>query len=374
MADELVIVPSDGDGYVELARTRTGRLFRKHILNKGKLKHPAVGEINIDDNFVKTLKSNFDSRVCDIVQVPLAGPQNEHTEAPDRNIGEVIGLEDKDGKVYAVIDARDENHAAKLGKTLLGASAMLSLNYTNTKTGEKVGPALLHTCVTNRPYVTGLEDYEEIVAATSDTSERAVMLTAADTANDAPTKETDDMPESTKDQTTPAKPSLEELLTALKTDHNIDVAALQTKAADGDQAANLTNALVAALKDSGVVALSATEDNKDTVSGETVVSAVAELATNNVTLTNRVNALEQRDAEHAVNKLIEQGRVLPAQKTAYVELKLTNPAMFDSLVPDQPLIKLNNESGVTPPKDEAHTKNVDEEIARLSSLMAPSNK
>src|ERR1044072_4503734 len=180
MADELVIVPSDGDGYVELARTKQGRLFRKHILNKGPLLHPTTGAtISIDDKFVSTLTKNFNDGVCDIVQVPLANDKNEHSEDPMRNIGEVIGIEAKDDKVYAVIDARDAPAADKLGKTLLGASAMLHLDYTNTKTGQKVGPTLLHTCVTNRPYVTGLEDYKEIVAATSDTSQRAVLLTTA---------------------------------------------------------------------------------------------------------------------------------------------------------------------------------------------------
>ncbi len=376
MSDELVIVPSDGDGFVQLARHKTGRLFRKHLLNMGSLRHPVTGAtINIDENFAATLKKNFDNKVCDIVQVPLANAKNEHTEDPRANIGEVVDIEVTDQKVYAIIDVRDETHADKLGKTYLGASAMMHLDYTDTKTGQKVGPTLLHSCVTNRPYVTGLEDYKEIVAATSDTSDGAVLLTTdlvEVTAEDA-VEETRDMPDEAKTETPAAKPSLEELLTALKADHNIDVTGLQAKAAAGEQAASLSKTLVDALTEAGVVKLSATED-KATVSNETVVGAVAQLAENNVALTDRVNKLEKADAAHAVQALIDEGRILPAQKDAFVELKLTNASMFDALVPAQPIVKLNNEVGLTVPNDTTHVADVDKEVARLAALLANTKK
>lgn len=381
MSEEFVIVPSNGDGYVELARTKTGRLFRKHLLNLGTLKHPTTGaDITVDETFVQTMQTNFKNNVCDIVQVPLANKNNEHDESPDRNIGEVVDIELKDKKVYAVLDVRDDTYADKLGKTLLGASAMMHLDYTDTKTGTKVGPTLLHSCVTNRPYVTGLENYEEIVAATADKSSGAVLLTDTDASADTeaievapddvvPNEETDVAPEAQKDETATAKPSLEELLTALKTDHNIDVTGLQAKAAEGEQATQLSAALTKALKDSGLVALSNT-DTQTGPSTEDVVGAVNELADTNVKLSKRVNALEHRDAENAVDELIRTGRIMPAERDARVELKLSNQAMFDRLLPAEPIIKLTAETGVTPPKDEAHTKDIDAEVARLTAVMA----
>ncbi len=98
MAEDLVIVPSGhnggGDGFVHLARTKQGRLFRKHLLNLGKLRHPATGRvINVDKEFYDTMKRNFDAGVCDIVQVPLANGKNEHSEDPERKIGEVVEIE-----------------------------------------------------------------------------------------------------------------------------------------------------------------------------------------------------------------------------------------------------------------------------------------
>lgn len=363
---DLVIVPSDGDGYIELARTKTGKLFRKHLLNKGPLRHPGTGDIiQIDDAFVAKLKQNFDNRICDIVQVPLANAKNEHSEEPDRNIGEVVDIEVKGDKVYAVMDIRDPAHADRLGKTYLGASAMMSLDYTDTKSGEKVGPTLLHSCVTNRPYVTGLDDYEEIVAATTDRSDEAAVLLSDNTVViEKPVKEPE-VPE--KETETVAEPSLDELLAALKAKHNIDVSALQAQKADADKQTALSQTIVDALTQAGVVKLTAADQDKPNI--ETVISAVQELATNNVSLTNSVKAMEQREAEHAVDALIGEGKILPAERDARVELKLSNPAMFDKLVPAQPIVKLSNEVGITPAQDKKQELDVDAEIARLSQLV-----
>ncbi len=371
MGDEKVIVPSDGDGYVHLARTRSGRLFRKHLLNKGQLRHPNTGQIiDIDDNFVSTLKKNFDDRVCDIVQVPLAGAKNEHSEDPERNIGEVVDLEITGDKVYAVIDIRDPQQADKLGKTYLGASAMLSLDYTNTKTGQKVGPTLLHSCVTNRPYVTGLDDYEEILAATTDSSNETVVVLTENTAvKEKPSEETE-MPEKDND-TTVAEPTLEELLTTLKTKHNIDVAALQAQQTDAARQAQLSQTIVDALSNAGVVKLTNTDDKK--VDDKTVVTAVQELASTHITLTNRINSLEKREAEHEVDALISEGRILPAKRDVMVEMKLSHPQMFDQVIPAEPIVKLSQETGVNPPKDDAHRADLDAEIKRISDMFSAKN-
>lgn len=365
MGDELVIVPSDGEGYTELARTKSGKLFRKHLLNKGPLRHPGTGAIiDINDDFVAKMKKNFDDGVCDIVQVPLANAKNEHTEDPQANIGEVVDIEVKGDKVYAVLDIRDDAHANKLGKTYLGASAMLSLDYLNTKTGQKVGPTLLHSCVTNRPYVTGLESYEEIVAATTDRSDEAAVLLSDNTVViEKPSEETE-MPE--KETETVAEPSLEQLLTTLKDKHNIDVSALQAQKSESDRQTELSATIVDALTKAGVVKLSNTDDDK--ANTETVVNAVKDLASNNVTLSHRVQSLEKREAEHAVDTLIGEGRILPAQREVMVEMKLSHSEMFDKVVPAQPIVKLSNEVGVTPPKDEQHKVDIDAEIKRYSEF------
>jgi hypothetical protein len=334
----LVIAPAPGssEGWVELARVQSGP-------------------------FVDKLRSNFDNAICDIVQVPLAGPANEHTEAPDRNIGEVVGVEEKGGKVYAVIDARDAAAADKLGKTLLGASAFMHLDYKDTRTGAKVGPTLLHVAVTNRPYVTGLDPYQEVIndpsimAATADSNEEIVVL-------NSPTEE--------------AVPrTLDEILGELREEHGIDVADMQARltaleSGDGgsDDFAGFTAQVTAALRqaqDAGAIKLTASDGQS--LTADDIAGAVAELSRNSVTLTSRVVTLERDKAEQEVDRYVELGRIMPKQRDSMLELALTNRAMFENLLPDEPVVKLNNQVGSPPDESGSRDHDIDQEIIRLTT-------
>lgn len=372
---DLVIIPSKdstaydelGEAKVELSRRSTGTLFRKHILTKGDLIHPATGKrIKIDDAFVSRLKENFDNKICPIVQVPLANDNNAHVEDPDRNVGEVIDVEVQGDKVYAVIDARRNADKFK-DRTYIGASAMLSLDYTDTSTGSKVGPTLCHVAVTNRPYITNLEDYEEIVKASADNSDEAVLLTepAEEEVDSGSTEE----PE-LKEHKTMTK---EELIAALKAEHGIDVDALQAEAAkpaETDPAAELSNKLVTALTDAGVVKLSS-DNSAENV--EQVVGAVVELAKDNVELSNRLETLEKKSAEseavYEVEARVRDGFIDPAKKDAMVKLYLSNKDLYTDLLPAEPKVELSAERGTSTEANENKVElDVDAEIARLSQL------
>jgi hypothetical protein len=349
----VIVSPTDGEGFVELARTKSGKLFEKHILNYGELLYPGVkgGKVNIDDKFADALITNFSNKVCDIVQVPKAGKNNEHTEDPDRNIGEVIGLAKRDGKIYAQIDARDEKDAEKLGKTLLGASAMMHLNYKDTRSGKTVGPTLLHVAVTNRPYVVGLDDYKEILAAsnTSDDDDEPVILTAPETETIVPTRE--------------------ELIASLKKDHNIDVEALQLSASKVDEAIELSNKVQEKLLEQGLLKLSAGE----TADSEVVLSAISEAGTQITELSNRVEAVEAASTEFAastrIEKLVATGFITPAKADASKKLLLSAPDIFEEMLPDKPIVALSNESGQDE-SDDRTEELAEEEITRLSAVAA----
>lgn len=355
--DQRYIIPSPAEATfepveevpVELARTRRvqGRLFEKHILNKGTLLHPKTGaKITIDDAFVSAMQQNFAQGYCDIVQVPLANDKNEHVENPGANIGEVVGIQSRGSKVYALIDARDEDAAGKLGKTYLGASAFLSTNYTDSATNAKVGPTLLHVAVTNRPYVTGLDDYKEVLAATADNTGEVVVLSPA-----------------------PEEPAMtrEELIAALKADHGIDVEALQASAAAvPPDNSGVAASVVEALKQAGVVQLAAGTEGQ--VSQQDVVNAVLELAAANKTQADDIASLKRKEAEHEVDGYVSAGRVLPKQRAAFIELALTNRDMLDTLLPAEPVVKLNAQSGVTKPDGEQRQEeDIDAEVARLTA-------
>lgn len=379
MVSDLVIIPSkDSHAYsemdeanVELSRRSSGTLFRKHILTKGDLIHPATGKrIKIDDEFVNKLKSNFDNKVCPIVQVPLANDSNQHVEDPDRNVGEVVDVEISGNKVYAVIDARRNADKFK-DRTYIGASAMLSLDYTDTSTGKRAGPTLCHVAVTNRPYITNLEDYEEIVKASADNSDEAVLLTEPVVEEDKTGSQEEPQ---VKEHETMTK---EELLAALKNEHGIDVAALQSELEtanekpETDPAAELSNKLVDALAERGVLNLS----NTDSANVEQVVGAVVELAKDNVELSNRIEKLELSSNEAAatfeVETKIRDGFIDPAKKDAMIKLYLSNKDLYNDLLPAEPVVNLSGtELGTSTSADDNKVEetDIDSEVERLAKL------
>jgi len=359
MGDECFIIPAPaGSGSYNavdevpaaLARQRKiqGKLFEKHILNLGPLIHPKTGgTINIDDAFVATMQDNFAKGVCDIVQVPLANDSNEHVEHPGANLGEVVGIKKRDGKVYALIDARQD--ADKFGKTYLGASAFLSTNYTDSATGQKAGPALLHVAVTNRPYVTNLDGYREVIAASSDNTGEVVVLTPPEEPEVPLTKE--------------------QLLEQLKKDHGIDVEALQAAAAQppAPDTAALSTAVVEALKGAGVK-LTAGEDGELKLSD--VSAAVVELAADNKGLRDSVDELKLKAATTEVDGYIDAGRLLPKTRETAIEMALSNRKGLESILApeDKPYVKLSSQEGV-PANDgeQRQEQDIDAEVARLTA-------
>lgn len=352
---DFALVPSpQDDGFVELSastsaatRKATGRVFRKQILHYGDLRYPGVkgGKVKVDEEFADTLIKNF-HEVGDIVHAPKAGARNEHTDDPDRNVGEVIDVVKTDKGVFVDIDVRTDD-ADKMGKTLLGASALMHLDYTDRKTGQKVGPALLHTCITNRPYVTDLEPFQEVLAMSAgevDILTEAVVLT----------------PESSKEDSMPTK---EEAIARLAED-GIDVAALQTA-----QSAHvaLTSAIQSAFGESDVIALSASGE----VSQADVIAAVNTAAEKIVELSAEIRTRDeealQTEAVNHVEKLALTGHILPKNKEAMVTLFKEKRELFDQLVPDQPLVNLSVENG-DDPADTSDAATRKDEIDRLVAL------
>lgn len=340
----VVVAPCRDGEFVSLGATRQGTLFKKHILSKGTLLYPDApgGKVEVDDEFFDKLVANFSAGYCPIVQVPLAGPKNEHSEDPERNLGRVVDLVLEGDKLFALIDAR--KHAEDFGKTLLGASAMMSLNYVDTATQKKVGPTLLHVAVTNRPYVTDLDDYEMVAASVSEyLIDGLVVLTQDD-----------------PDGSEGLKMTKEELIALLKSEHGVDVEALQVAAG----ASETLSAALSKLNDAGVISLTA----GDTLTQADVVTAVAQLATKNVELSETVEGLVVDKHTAEVDALVRGGFIEPARRDAMLELRLSNADLFGKLVPENPIVSLTGDGvGVTPPDPDPQL-DIDKEIERLAAL------
>jgi Mu-like prophage I protein len=350
----LTYIPSPREAeFVELGRSQRGRLFKKQLLRYGEYAHPNVSgeKLVVDETMVDSIIANFSAKVCDIVQVPVANDSNAHVEDPFRNIGEVVDLtKEKDG-LYGFIDVRKAEAAEDLGKTLIGASAMIHMNYTDTRSGKKVGPTLLHAAITNRPYIVDMADFEEIVAASADNyGERPVVLTDKEE-NGMATKE--------------------ELIQQLRDEYEVDVEALEAEAIAAKSQDELVSALTGVLRESGAVSLSQTDDSEVTI--KDVAEAVIELSQEKAASDERIATLvemneqaQQAATANEVDDLVKAGRVLPAQRDAMVQLANSDRDMFDQLVPAAPIVSMD-ESGVTT-HQETPVEKLDEEITRLTAV------
>lgn len=343
MSGNLVYLPSpsgEQDGYLNLSKTPQGRLLRKKILPMNdSFVHPSdkKTKIYVDRQMAQSLVDNF-NKGYSTVQVPIVNDNNQHVEDPLRNAGEVIDLEYDDSGVYATIDAR--KYADDFGKTILGASAFMHLDYTDTHTGEHVGPTLLHVAATNRPYVNHLGDYEELIAASADIQDEQPILFVRDNGTDEPEEELTLSNDLSKD----GQMTKEEWLEAGK-ELGFDVEALQTEAA---KAAELSGQLEEASKQ-----LQLSAGSEDSVSVTDLAEAFLELSNSNKEQSAQISSLmesnakfAQQHAEAEVDELIKAGRVLPKQRDVLVRLSMDDRETFDSLVPDTSIVSLS-ESGVT---------------------------
>lgn len=355
---QVAYVPSPRSDFVEMARTPSGRVFRKQILSYGKFAHPNIpGEkLEIDRGMGEKLVENFRNGVCDIVQVPIVDGENKHVEDPERNIGEVIDLTVEDDGVYASIDAR--KRADELGKTLLGASAMMHLDYTDTRTGDHVGPTLLHTAITNRPYITNLKGFEEVIAASADTlgEEAPVILTEL--------TEDEEMGDLTK----------EELIDQLREKHGIDVNSLQQNPSTEE----LVQALSSALKEAGAVQFSqpssggeGSEEEDITITD--VAEAVVELSQEKKTLETRFAQVEaeleverEKAATKEVEDYVSEGRILPSQKDKMIEFARTDRPTFEALLPPKPIVDLSQIGATT--HEPTTEVDVESEVDRIAAM------
>lgn len=387
MSDELVYLlsPNNSDAgsderFMSLSKTRQGRLLRKKILPMNEsFIHPAdsTQKIFVDKTMAQKLVDNFNADYS-TVQVPIVNDNNQHVEDPLRNAGEVIGVDYDDTGVYATIDAR--KYADDFGKTLLGASAFMHLDYTDTKTGNKVGPTLLHLAITNRPFINGLGDFTDLIAASADVTDDETPtlflpleqepLPVVDPPKEPEVKPPVSLSNDTKD----IKMTFEEWLEAGKAEHNIDVTALQ---ADAAKAAELSGQLDEV---NSQLQLSANTDDKIDVND--LAQGLIELSASNEALVTQVTELQtanqtyvQKNAENEVDGLVRTGRVLPKQRDAMVKLSMNDRDTFDALVPETALVSLS-EAGVTvheQPVSEQTKADVERYKAMASKMTRPKN-
>lgn len=288
------------DTKVELADNEGGKYkrFKKQICQFGEYVDPnnTSKRMVLDKLFGKRLKENFDNGKYGVVAVPLGHPKNS-SELAAWNRGEMVNMELTDDGINAVIEIRDDETAKSIeNRNIPDVSMGFEDNYLDKKTGKFVGPLLKHVGLVVDPYIKGMR--------------RFVPL-----ADEVPTvlfSDSQDYEKEDKTMTVKVKNDREfdvEVTYAVDGENKTETVATGTEIeVPGDQAEAVKQQIADA------------EEPKDNDKEDELSKRERALADREAALAEKEAAAAKRDAEAKFNKLLSDGKVVPAQKDAFMAL------------------------------------------------------
>nr|DAX17365.1 MAG TPA: hypothetical protein [Caudoviricetes sp.] len=288
------------DTKVELADNEGGKYkrFKKQICQFGEYVDPnnTSKRMVLDKLFGKRLKENFDGGKYGVVAVPLGHPRNS-SELAAWNRGEMVNMELTDDGINAVIEIRDDETAKSVeNRNIPDVSMGFEDNYLDKKTGKFVGPLLKHVGLVVDPYIKGMR--------------RFVPL-----ADEVPAVLFSDSQDYEKEDKT--------MTVKIKNDREFDVKV--TYAVDGE---NKTETVAAGAEievpedqaEAVKQQIADAEAPKDNDKENELSEREKALADREAVLAEKEAAAAKRDAEAKFNKLLSDGKVVPAQKDAFMAL------------------------------------------------------
>lgn len=288
------------DTKVELADNEGGKYkrFKKQICQFGEYVDPnnTSKRMVLDKLFGKRLKENFDNGKYGVVAVPLGHPRNS-SELAAWNRGEMVNMELTDEGINAVIEIRDDETAKSIeNRNIPDVSMGFEDNYLDKKTGKFVGPLLKHVGLVVDPYIKGMR--------------RFVPL-----ADEVPAVLFSDSQDYEKEDKT--------MTVKVKNDREFDVEV--TYAVDGE---NKTETVAAGAEievpedqaEAVKQQIADAEAPKDNDKEDELSKREKALADREAVLAEKEAAAAKRDAEAKFNKLLSDGKVVPAQKDAFMAL------------------------------------------------------
>lgn len=141
-----------------------GTLYKKQIIKFGNYVDPWFPEwpMTLDSEWGDMIKENFDNKVVGRVAVPAS-----HTDDPEKNRGELLAVENDGEGLNGTLDIRDPQTVQDIENELIWDD---SISFTNNYIDEKGyghGPVLFHVALVNNPYITGMSGFQALSKAAS---------------------------------------------------------------------------------------------------------------------------------------------------------------------------------------------------------------
>ena len=296
--------------------------FRKQILKVGKWFHKDAngGVLEITKKSIDKLVENFKKGILENVFVPLG-----HSSDPTKNAGKVTELIPTEKGLDAVIEVIDKKVLKKIKDGLItNVSSSVIENYVTKDKGDKVGPVLGHVALVAEPYIKGLakfmpvslsDNYDVIELDDEPLTPKKAIKIITDVKEEKKDKEDkvekkkedvkeedkkeeevkDDVKEEKEDVKKEKKEDKEEKEDEKKEDKNDKQEAKEEKSSEEESKEKSENS----------------DESKDKSDEEKESKA---------DLSERERKVELSEAEKTYGELLEQGKIVPAQKETFITL------------------------------------------------------
>lgn len=277
--------------------------FKKQICKFDEYVSPdGKGKMVLDKTFAEKMKANFDSGRYGVVAVPLGHPKTPE-ELAALNKGEMVDMSITDEGIDAIIEVRDSETARKIEDHLIpDVSMAFDMNYQDKKTGKFIGPLLKHVGLVVDPYIKEMQQFMPLGE-----SMPAILFSDSQVKNER------------KDET---------MFVKIKNDRDFDIEvkyavdgedkiATVAAGAEIEVPADQEEAVKAQITDAEAPE-SDTDTNSDSASDDD--KKAKELADREAAVMAREAELVKKEAEARFDKLLSDGKVVPAQKEAFMAL------------------------------------------------------
>ena len=407
--------------------------FKKQILKAGEYNFPnsTTRTIDFNEEYFKLIIEAFKDGAVDNVPIIIGTHDESQTE---KIIGRVIELVLEESGLYAIMEVADEDIVDKIETQLSDGKGVIdevsvSLGPSITDEGKQYPLALFHVAIVTHAWYQGMDSFERLAAVLRrENGKESIIINAVSSIEDKATQVRmafysrrinscvwlrcsrscycDYNVEGVYDsfvivysyedgfyyrfdysmsdegiifneavkvekEFVEANMEIDEILKGLK-DNGVEVKDLDELksmlAASTEQKTTLDKLTAALMPD-------AKDDNADYTK---MLAAVNGLTTLVKELSERNKNMEatniQAKAEFTVDKLVEAGKVIPAQKDNYISLFTQNKELFDSLTANMPEIVPLGQAGADGGKDDNAGGDIDPDKESDRILAAHVNK
>lgn len=302
------------NGSVELAENTETKFkrFWKQIAGYGEFVDPrgkSDKKMVLDKSWGERIVDNFKNGPIKRVPVPTGHPVTS-AELAERTKGWLMDAEAREDGLWGLIEARDAKTAQKIEDGLIvDTSVAFDEVYTDKKTGKIFRDVLKHVGLVNDPYIKGMEEFP---AALSDGNLATILFSDGGNNNNEEEKNMS-VVKNDRDFTVEVKYQLEDTETTATIEAGAELEVPE------DQVEAVTKQIAEAVAPE--------EEEEEELSEEE--KKAKELADREAAVAAKEKELSDQKAEADYERLLSEGKIVPAQKDAFIALSAQGSATVE---------------------------------------------